>query len=49
MQTSSTAGISSTAGTPIWKQSERICAARAVGDVLADLLRRLADQTGQTG
>jgi len=37
----STAGSSSIAGTPIWRQSERICDARAVGVILSDLLQRL--------
>lgn len=49
MRESSTGSISSTAGTPQWKQSERICAARAVGAILTDLLPRLADRIAPTG
>lgn len=49
MQKSSTAITSCSAGTPTWKQSERICAARAVGAILTDLLPRLASQIAPTG
>lgn len=49
MQKSSTASISCGAGTPTWKQSDRICAARAVGAILSDLLPRLADRIAPTG
>lgn len=49
MPINSTVGSLPTAGTPQWKQSERICAARAVGAILNDLLPRLADQITRTG
>lgn len=49
MRKSSTGISSHIAGTPQWKQSERICAARAVGVILTDLLPRLADRIAPTG
>lgn len=49
MPRSSIVGSCATHGTPQWKQSERICAARAVGAILNDLLPRLADQITRTG
>jgi len=49
MLKNSTAGSSRIAGTPLWKPSDRICAARAVGDILNDLLQRLDNRTGLTG
>lgn len=49
MQKNSTGFISCGAGTPTWKPSERICAARAVGAILNNLLPRLANQIARTG
>lgn len=49
MPTNSTGGSSSIAGTPQWKQSDRICAARTVGAILSDLLPRLADRIAPIG
>ncbi len=49
MPINSTVFSSSIVGTPQWKQSDRICAARAVGVILNDLLPRLADRIAPTG